>query len=193
MLAPLSMTNAEYQLWRNGIPYAGRLVNDLDYDEFNYDAYIRLALAHVVLLILLIFHGWSKLMALMASLGSVLWDPTIKEHKELIWLARNLKLELTEYSCKSIVLEEFFDLAHQLLGIPLAMAQRWCMLNKLNIRMDLGQNPRDLVEKDRGYEHPFPLISSSNSRYKSWLATDIRSVHREEEVYQKSNKRKRTD
>ena len=27
MLAPLSMTDAKYQLWRNGIPYAKRLVS----------------------------------------------------------------------------------------------------------------------------------------------------------------------
>ena len=33
--------------------------------------------------------------------------------------------------------EDFSDLAHQLLGIPLAMAQRWCMLNKLNVHMVL--------------------------------------------------------
>ena len=26
-LAPLSVTNAEYQLWRNGIPYAQRVTN----------------------------------------------------------------------------------------------------------------------------------------------------------------------
>ena len=31
--------------------------------------------------------------------------------------------------------EDFSDMNHQLLGIPLAMAQRWCMLNKLNIHM----------------------------------------------------------
>jgi len=35
MLAPLSMTDAEYQSWRNDIPYAKRLVDDLDYDEFS--------------------------------------------------------------------------------------------------------------------------------------------------------------
>jgi len=35
MLAPLSMTKAEYQLWRNSIPYAEQLVSDLDYEEFN--------------------------------------------------------------------------------------------------------------------------------------------------------------
>ena len=31
--------------------------------------------------------------------------------------------------------KDFFDMAHQLLGIPLAMAQRWCNFSKLNIRM----------------------------------------------------------
>ena len=30
MLATLSMTDAEYQLWRNDIPYAEWLVGDLD-------------------------------------------------------------------------------------------------------------------------------------------------------------------
>ena len=29
------MTDAKYQLWRNGIPYAGRLVGDLNYDKFS--------------------------------------------------------------------------------------------------------------------------------------------------------------
>ena len=31
--------------------------------------------------------------------------------------------------------EDLSNLAHQLLGIPLAMAQKWCRLNKLNTRM----------------------------------------------------------
>jgi len=35
MLAPLSMTDAEYQLWRNGIPYSKQLMGDLDYKEFS--------------------------------------------------------------------------------------------------------------------------------------------------------------
>jgi len=35
MLASLFLTNAEYQLWRNGIPYTERLMDDLDYDEFS--------------------------------------------------------------------------------------------------------------------------------------------------------------
>ena len=35
MLAPLSMMDAEYQLWRNGIPYAQQLFDDLGYDEFS--------------------------------------------------------------------------------------------------------------------------------------------------------------
>lgn len=30
-----SMTDAKYQLWRNGIPYAGRLMDDLNYDKFS--------------------------------------------------------------------------------------------------------------------------------------------------------------
>lgn len=35
MLAPLSMTNVKYQLWRSIIPYTERLMDDLDYDEFS--------------------------------------------------------------------------------------------------------------------------------------------------------------
>ena len=35
MLSPLSMTNAEYQLWRSGIPYTQRVLDELDYEEFN--------------------------------------------------------------------------------------------------------------------------------------------------------------
>ena len=35
MLALLSMTETEYQLCRNGIPYAQSVTNELDYDEFN--------------------------------------------------------------------------------------------------------------------------------------------------------------
>ena len=35
MLTPLSMTDAEYDLWRQGIPFAGRVTNELDCKEFN--------------------------------------------------------------------------------------------------------------------------------------------------------------
>lgn len=35
MLAPLSMTDAEYQLWRSGIPYTQQVLDELDYGEFN--------------------------------------------------------------------------------------------------------------------------------------------------------------
>jgi len=31
--------------------------------------------------------------------------------------------------------EDLSDLAHQLLGVPLAMAKRWCKSNKLNVFM----------------------------------------------------------
>ena len=37
MVAPLSMSDAMYQLWREGIAYAQRLLDDLDYDEFHKD------------------------------------------------------------------------------------------------------------------------------------------------------------
>ena len=35
MLAPHSMTNAEYNLWRPGIPFTNRVTDELDYDEFS--------------------------------------------------------------------------------------------------------------------------------------------------------------
>lgn len=35
VLAPLLITDVEYQLWRNGIPYAQQLMDDLDYEEFS--------------------------------------------------------------------------------------------------------------------------------------------------------------
>lgn len=35
MLAPLSMIDAKYQMWKDGIAYAKRLLGDLDYDDFN--------------------------------------------------------------------------------------------------------------------------------------------------------------
>ena len=35
VLAPHSMTDVEYNLWRNGIPYAKRLLDGLDYEEFS--------------------------------------------------------------------------------------------------------------------------------------------------------------
>ena len=47
MLAPLFMTDAKYQLWKNDIPYARRLVDDLDYDEFNETRLIPFLVAEV--------------------------------------------------------------------------------------------------------------------------------------------------
>ena len=35
MFAPLSIIDVEYQLWRSGIPYADRLVDDINYTEFS--------------------------------------------------------------------------------------------------------------------------------------------------------------
>ena len=35
MLAPLSMTDTEYQLWRNDTPYVEWLVDEMGYDEFS--------------------------------------------------------------------------------------------------------------------------------------------------------------
>ena len=34
-LAPHSITDAEYDLWRSGIPYVERLLDGLDYEEFS--------------------------------------------------------------------------------------------------------------------------------------------------------------
>ena len=35
MLAPRSMTNAEYDLWGPGIPFTEQVMTELDYDEFS--------------------------------------------------------------------------------------------------------------------------------------------------------------
>jgi len=35
MFAPHSMTDAEYNLWGSGVPNTGRLLDRLDYEEFN--------------------------------------------------------------------------------------------------------------------------------------------------------------
>ena len=35
ILAPLSMTDAKYQLWRSSILYTQRVSKERDYDEFN--------------------------------------------------------------------------------------------------------------------------------------------------------------
>lgn len=35
MLSPHSMTDAEYNSWRSGIPYVRRLFEGFDYEEFN--------------------------------------------------------------------------------------------------------------------------------------------------------------
>ena len=35
MLAPYSITDAKYNSWGNGVPYTGRLLKGLNYEEFN--------------------------------------------------------------------------------------------------------------------------------------------------------------
>ena len=35
ILAPFSMNDAEYDLWRPGIPYTGRVTDELDYYDFS--------------------------------------------------------------------------------------------------------------------------------------------------------------
>ena len=47
MLTPHSMTNVEYNSWRSGIPYARRLINGLDYEEFNINCLMPSLTAHV--------------------------------------------------------------------------------------------------------------------------------------------------
>ena len=41
---------------------------------------------------------FSHLSILVPTLSSSQFQPTVEEHEELIWLARNLKLEVTKYS-----------------------------------------------------------------------------------------------
>ena len=55
MLAPLSMTNIEYQLWRNDIPYAQQVIDELDYEEFN-DTRLMPSLAPAVCAFPLLIH-----------------------------------------------------------------------------------------------------------------------------------------
>ncbi|KAL0001463.1 hypothetical protein SO802_015244 [Lithocarpus litseifolius] len=76
--------------------------------------------------------------------------PSMEEHEELVWLVGNLNLEVTQYSrptleefgaimgepeLGSIILptlkEDLFDMAHQLFGVPLTMAKRWCTFDKV--------------------------------------------------------------
>ena len=59
MLASLSMTNTEYQLWRNGIPYVARVTNEQDYEEFN-DTHLISSLTPVVCVLpfLIYFHSF---------------------------------------------------------------------------------------------------------------------------------------
>ncbi|KAK9997949.1 hypothetical protein SO802_017552 [Lithocarpus litseifolius] len=122
MLAPFSMTDAEYQLGRNGIPYVGCLVDDMDYNEFNETCFMPFLIAEVCILSLysllssfLVFLHMVTLKydAYVRCLGDdldynefnethfmpfLIAEPTVEEHEELVWLAGNLKLELTEYS-----------------------------------------------------------------------------------------------
>ena len=53
MLAPLFMTDVEYQLQRSGIPYAERFVDEMDYNEFNETCLMPSLIAEVCILSLL--------------------------------------------------------------------------------------------------------------------------------------------
>ena len=57
MLAPLSMMDAEYQLWRNGIPYAQQLFDDLGYDEFSETCLMSFFPIEVCIFSLSFFHS----------------------------------------------------------------------------------------------------------------------------------------
>ena len=177
MLAPHSTMNAEYELWRPGIPFIDQVIDELDYDKFSrthlmpsfivsvcvltlliffnqsyhlhsytlvtfkWNIYVRRALLPMLLLIpprlpwsvyaygpdgfawerpigrntnmatpflkaprqWVIFHPYSLSFLLLlpntcSNILSFKIQPTVYEHKELIWLAGNLKLELTKYS-----------------------------------------------------------------------------------------------
>ena len=178
MLAPYSMTKAEYDLWGPGIPFTKWVMVEIEYDEFSgtrlmpsliatvcvlasltplqsviicilctlvtfkQNTCVRLALLLVLSLTLSVCPSRSIPMALMALLGSLplgtiqtsqatlflvahgQWvffhsyslfflflhpntcsnnlsfkiQPIVQEHEDLVWLAGNLKLELTNYS-----------------------------------------------------------------------------------------------
>ena len=89
ILAPLSMTDAKYQLWRSGILYTQRVSKERDYDEFNNTRLmpsltptvysLSLSLSHLPFLFVLLrimtllaYRGQSMSMVLMVSLVSVL-------------------------------------------------------------------------------------------------------------------------
>ncbi|KAL0004867.1 hypothetical protein SO802_012428 [Lithocarpus litseifolius] len=110
ILAPLSITDAEYQ--RNGIPYAGRLVDDLYYDEFNETCLMPSLIQEVdfasggpvdplhlpwfVYAYGLNGFAWERAVGCNTNFIGYLFPE--EEHEELIWLAGNLKLEVSEYS-----------------------------------------------------------------------------------------------
>ena len=47
MLALLSISDAEYHLWRRRIPYVKRLTDDMEYDEFS-ETHLMPSLIHEV-------------------------------------------------------------------------------------------------------------------------------------------------
>ncbi|KAK9998069.1 hypothetical protein SO802_017672 [Lithocarpus litseifolius] len=115
MLAPHSMTNVEYNLWGPGIPFTRRVTVDLDYDEFSGTHLMPSLITEVGPTVgALIDHphlpwlvyaydpdGFAREHPVRHNTnvtGNLFLDGTWAEHEELIWLARNLKLELTEYS-----------------------------------------------------------------------------------------------
>ena len=59
ILASLSMTEVEYQLWRNGIPYAARVTDEHDYDEFNDTRLMSFLIPAVCVLPSLIYFDFS--------------------------------------------------------------------------------------------------------------------------------------
>ncbi|KAL0015351.1 hypothetical protein SO802_002420 [Lithocarpus litseifolius] len=97
MLAPLSMSNAEYALWSLGVAYVKQLGEELDCDEFN-----RTRLMHSLTVkdaptsnipIDLPHLPW-MVYAYGSDGFAMECPPIIQEHEELVWLVGNLKLEV---------------------------------------------------------------------------------------------------
>ncbi|KAL0004883.1 hypothetical protein SO802_012444 [Lithocarpus litseifolius] len=97
MLAPLSMIDAKYTLWRLGVAYVNQLREEFDYVKFNRTCLmpslsiedaptpnIPIDPPHL---------PWT-----VYAYGPDGYARDRLEHEELVWLAENLKLEVTQYS-----------------------------------------------------------------------------------------------
>ncbi|KAL0004875.1 hypothetical protein SO802_012436 [Lithocarpus litseifolius] len=118
MLASLSMTNAEYALWSPGLAYVIPLREELYHDEFNPTCLmpsltvedapassVPIDPPHLPWTVYAYGpDGFAKEGPVPCNtnvMGYPFLDgtraPTIQEHEELVWLAGNLKLEVTQY------------------------------------------------------------------------------------------------